>query len=152
MRLRSSDAQESFDTFEQEEGPSHTFKDCSTSQRQLLVASANRARNALAVAEAYVAGAYGRPGYMLGVVRRLLLEHFHTTEKRHLRDILANLLQLRMQFKKAFGSNAKRAARERRDTPELHSGSAAPALSTSASAAISISRTRWSPTKIASFS
>lgn len=91
------------DAWELEDAPAHSFRACSARDRTLIADAVVRARAAVGRATKYVADAHGRPHKMSSVIRRLLLEHFHTTDRKHLRDILTRLMSIEKVFGKGIG-------------------------------------------------
>lgn len=72
--------------------PAHSFSDCSTVRQKLLADVAALGLRAVNRAAAYVGSGYGQPGKMSQSTKALLLKHFHTTSRGHLRQILVNLM------------------------------------------------------------
>jgi hypothetical protein len=72
--------------------PSHSYFGCDATKKQLLAASAARALQSVKIAASYVGSAYGRPDRMSATLRSLLQTHFKTTQRKHLRTILSNLI------------------------------------------------------------
>lgn len=80
--------------FEEERGSSHSFANCTPTQKQLLLDVAERCLRAVQHAASFVGSAYGRPNRMSAATRQLLLRHFHTTKHDDLRHILTRLMRI----------------------------------------------------------
>jgi Lysine-specific metallo-endopeptidase len=72
--------------------PSHSYSGFNATKKQLVAASAARALKSVTIAASYVGSAYGRPEKMSATLRSLLQTHFKTTQRKHLRTILSNLM------------------------------------------------------------
>ena len=75
-------------------GPAHRFKDCTNTQKALLIDVADRALAAVRHATSFVGSAHGRPDRMKPATRQLLLRHFHTTARDDLRHILTRYMRI----------------------------------------------------------
>jgi peptidoglycan hydrolase-like protein with peptidoglycan-binding domain len=80
--------------FEKKAGPAHKFKDCTNTQKLLLIDVADRALTAVRHAASFVGSAHGRPDRMKPATRQLLLRHFHTTGRDDLRHILTRYMRI----------------------------------------------------------
>jgi hypothetical protein len=79
-----------------------SFKSCPGTQPAQLDAAVVIAQGALSRAASVVAGAYGRPGHVTAANRQLLLDHFHTTSKGDMRDILGTYVSIQGAFRKGL--------------------------------------------------
>jgi hypothetical protein len=85
--------------FEEGEVPTgHSFHNCSASERSAIEVAATRALSALRLAETFVGSAYGRPDKISKTTRDLLMRHFHSTSRSHLRSVLVRLMRIRRAF------------------------------------------------------
>ncbi len=90
-----SDEAESGWSNEAPKAPSHSFSGCDATKKQLLTTAAERARKSVGLAVSLVGSAYGRPDRMSAILRNQLTTHFKTTQRKHLRTILSNLMGIR---------------------------------------------------------
>lgn len=75
-----------------------TFSGCTGNQPQQIDATVQNAKRALNAAAAVVANAYGRPRALSAANQRLLMDHFHTTDHDHLRNILGVYVSVSRAF------------------------------------------------------
>jgi hypothetical protein len=80
-----------------------SFKSCSGNWPTQIDAAVATAETALSSAASVVAGAYGRPAHVTAANRQLLLDHFHTTSKGDMRDILGTYVSIQNAFRKGLG-------------------------------------------------
>jgi peptidoglycan hydrolase-like protein with peptidoglycan-binding domain/LAS superfamily LD-carboxypeptidase LdcB len=85
--------------WEAEQGPSHSFANCTDQQKHLLLDVTDRCLRAIRHAAGFVGSAHGRPDRMKPVTRQLLLRHFHTTRRDDLRHILTRLMRIEKAIK-----------------------------------------------------
>lgn len=88
------DWEEETEDFEPEAGSAHSFKGCTASEKSILIDAADRSLLSVRHAASFVGSAYGRPNRMSADTRRLLIEHFHTVKRDHLRFILTRLMRI----------------------------------------------------------
>jgi Domain of unknown function (DUF4157)/Lysine-specific metallo-endopeptidase len=79
-----------------------SFKSCTGNQPAQLDATVAAAQTALSRAARVVAGAYGRPAHVTAANRQLLLDHFHTTSKGDMKDILGTYVSIETAFRKSL--------------------------------------------------
>jgi hypothetical protein len=79
-----------------------SFKSCTGNQPGQLDAATAAGMTALSRAASVVAGAYGRPGHLSAANRQLLLDHFHTTSKGDMKDILGTYVSIQNEFRKGL--------------------------------------------------
>lgn len=96
------------DQLESEAGTAHSFKGCTTAEKGLLIDAADRSLLAVQHAAAFVGSAHGRPDRMSNATRQLLLNHFHTTERGHLRFILTRLMRIAKALNEGIRFKAER--------------------------------------------
>jgi peptidoglycan hydrolase-like protein with peptidoglycan-binding domain/LAS superfamily LD-carboxypeptidase LdcB len=87
------------EALEEEPGSPHSFANCTDPQKQLLLDVADRCLRAVRHAASFVGSAHGRPDRMTAATRQLLLRHFHTTRRDHLRHILTRLMRIEKAIK-----------------------------------------------------
>jgi Lysine-specific metallo-endopeptidase len=78
------------------------FEDCSNAQKIEIQKAFERAMRAVRYAETFIGSAYGRPEKMSTKTRKLLHEHFHTTDHDDLREIFSKLVSIRHAFEKGI--------------------------------------------------
>ena len=74
------------------------FSGCTGNQPRQIDAVVQNAKRALNRAEAIVGSAYGRPSDLKAANRQLLMAHFHTTSRGHLRKILGTYISIGRAF------------------------------------------------------
>lgn len=79
-----------------------SFKSCTGNQPRQLDAATAAGMIALSRAASVVAGAYGRPAHVSAAHRQLLLDHFHTTSKGDMKDILGTYVSIQNEFRKGL--------------------------------------------------
>ncbi len=79
-----------------------SFKSCTGNQPAQLDAAVATAETAMSGAASVVAGAYGRPAHVTAANKQLLLDHFHTTSKGDMRDILHTYVSIQAAFRKGL--------------------------------------------------
>jgi peptidoglycan hydrolase-like protein with peptidoglycan-binding domain/LAS superfamily LD-carboxypeptidase LdcB len=87
------------ESFEEELGSSHSFANCTPTQKKLLLDVAERCLRAVRHAASFVGSAYGRQDRMSAATRQLLLRHFHTTKHDDLRHIVTRLMRIEKALK-----------------------------------------------------
>ncbi|MGX9432107.1 MULTISPECIES: peptidoglycan-binding protein [Bradyrhizobium] len=92
-------ARESQSLDEEELGSPHSFANCTSTQKQLLLDVTERCLRAVRHAASFVGSAYGRPDRMGAATRQLLLRHFHTTKHDDLRHIVTRLMRIEKALK-----------------------------------------------------
>lgn len=90
------------EALEQEHGSPHSFANCTGAQKNLLIDVTDRCLRAVRHASAFVGSAYGRPDRMKAATRQLLLRHFHTTKREHLRHILTRMMRIEKAIKEGI--------------------------------------------------
>lgn len=79
-----------------------SFKSCTGNQPAQLDAAVATAETAMSRAASVVAGAYGRPAHVTAANRQLLLDHFHTTSRGDMKDILGTYVSIQGAFRKGL--------------------------------------------------
>jgi Domain of unknown function (DUF4157)/Lysine-specific metallo-endopeptidase len=79
-----------------------SFKSCIGNQPAQLDAAVATAETAMSRAASVVAGAYGRPAHVTAANKQLLLDHFHTTSRGDMKDILGTYVSIQGAFRKGL--------------------------------------------------
>jgi peptidoglycan hydrolase-like protein with peptidoglycan-binding domain len=105
------DWEDEAEDFASEAGSPHSFKGCTASEKSILIDAADRSLRSVRHAASFVGSAYGRPDRMSADTRRLLLEHFHTVKRDHLRFILTRLMRIAKAIDEGIRFKAERSCR-----------------------------------------
>jgi hypothetical protein len=82
--------------------PDNKFESCTTTQQSQLLPVIEDARKAVSLATAVIATSWGKPDKIAPNRKQLLMDHFHTTSRGDLRDILGKYISLGKTFAAGF--------------------------------------------------
>ncbi len=90
------------DALMRQEKPANEFDSCSGPQKTQLLSIIDDARKAVSLATSVVATSWGRPDKIAPNRKQLLIDHFHTTNRDDLRNILSKYISLEQSFSKGL--------------------------------------------------